>query len=146
MAKEKRKYLKNQFHPQNPEKYVGKYPIIARSSWETTFMSKCDSHPDIIHWASESIYIPYKHPITGKPSLYIPDFLIHYLDKNRKQRTELVEIKPLKEAFESRTKSVYDKLSLLINAAKWKAAGEWCAKRGIHFRVMTERDIYAGYK
>ena len=138
--------LKTEFHPKNPEKYVGKYPIVARSSWETSFMIKCDAHPDIIHWASESIYIPYKHPITGKNTLYIPDFLIHYMDKNGKQRTELIEIKPLKEAFESRTKTVYDKLSLLVNVAKWKAAGEWCARRKINFRVMTERDLYAGYK
>jgi len=134
--------LKGEFVPKNPSKYTGKYPIIYRSSWELTAMRKFDSHPDVIAWASESIKIPYRNPITGKGSMYVPDFLVIFEDKNGKRRQELVEVKPRSQTIVTEAKSKYDKISLAINLAKWKAAGSWCKKHGLVFRIINENEIY----
>ena len=92
------KYSQDEFIPKNPQKLVGNARPFYRSSWELTVMSLLDQHPNVINWASESITIPYVNPLTGKSSVYIPDFFILYKDKGGKQRAELVEVKPAKEA------------------------------------------------
>lgn len=134
--------LKGEFTPKNPEKYRGKYPIIYRSSWELTAMRKFDSHPDVIAWASESIKIPYRNPLTGKGSVYVPDFLVVFEDKNGNRRQELVEVKPRSQTLLNEARSKHDKISLAINTAKWKAAAAWCKKHGLTFRVLNEQGIY----
>ena len=35
-----------------------------------------------------------------------------------------------------------DKVSLVVNEAKWQAARAWCKKQGLGFRVITEREIF----
>jgi len=65
----------------NPEKYIGKKTPTYRSSWEWHFMKFCDNTPAIQKWASEAISIPYRCPITGKQTIYVPDFFIQYVDK-----------------------------------------------------------------
>ena len=88
------KFLKGKFLPENKEKYVGAKEPIYRSSWELAFMKMCDSHPYITQWASENIKIPYRHPVTGKHTVYVPDFTVMYSDKNGKRHMEVIEIKP----------------------------------------------------
>ena len=105
-------------------------------------MNLLDNHPNVIQWASESISIPYVNPLTGKRSMYIPDFLILYKDKGGRQKAELVEVKPAKEAIAENAKSKRDKAALMINTAKWAAAMSWCKKNGISFRILTESDLY----
>ena len=55
---------KGKFTPKNPEKYIGQRDPTYRSSWELSFMLFCDNNPAIENWASESIKIPYKDPLT----------------------------------------------------------------------------------
>ena len=38
-----------------------------------------------------------RNPLTGKASTYVPDFLVLYENKYKKQIAELVEIKPKKQ-------------------------------------------------
>jgi len=133
------------FTPKNPQKYKGSLPITYRSSWELTVFNAFDNHPNVIEWASESVKIPYQHPLTGKPSLYVPDLLVKMVDKNSKMKVELIEIKPAKEALAEKAKSRYDQASVIINSAKWKAAAAWCQKNKIVFRILTEKDIYRNY-
>ena len=137
-----KKYSQDIFVPKNPQKLIGNAQPFYRSSWELTVMTLLDQHPNVINWASESISIPYKNPITGRKSVYIPDFLIVYKDKSGKQRAELVEVKPKKEAILENAKSKRDKAALLVNTAKWAAAMEFCKKHGLHFRILTEDQIY----
>lgn len=136
------KYSQGEFAPQNTKKYIGSYPIQYRSSWELSLMRVLDHHPNVTQWASESIKIPYEHPLTGKWTFYIPDFLIVFTDKDGRKRAEIVEIKPAKEASIERAKSKKDKLVLAVNQAKWKAAIAWCHKNGLTFRVMTEDHLF----
>jgi hypothetical protein len=139
------KFAKGEFVCKNPQKYMGKFPIIYRSSWEMTLMRVFDDHPNILGWSSESVSIPYQNPLTGRWSMYIPDFLVVYVDKDGKQHCEMIEVKPLKETpgYREKRTSQRTKLVQAINQAKWAAAMAYCHKRGWGFRVATEKDLFA---
>ena len=136
------KYSQDNFIPKNPHKLVGNATPFYRSSWELTVMTLLDNHPNVIQWASESITIPYINPLTGKRSLYVPDFFVLYRDKSGRERAELIEVKPRKEAIAENAKSKRDRAALVVNTAKWAAAMTYCKKAGINFRILTENDIY----
>ena len=136
------KFAQGRYTIKNPEKYVGTRTPVARSSWETVFMRMLDEHPGVAQWASESIKIPYRNPLTGKPTRYIPDFLIQYRNKNNQVVTELIEIKPKKQSILESKASNRDKMVVAVNYAKWDAAQKWCKRNGLTFRVVTEEDIF----
>mgnify|MGYP000305895076 FL=1 len=130
------------YTPKNPKKYAGKGRIKYRSSWELKFCDFCDNNQHILEWASESIRIPYRHPLTGKKTHYVPDFLVVYGDKFGKTRVELIEIKPdrqtkLVEGMNQRERAV-----VAVNTAKWEAAQHWAKQQGIVFRIITEKDMF----
>jgi len=137
------KYAKGAYTVRNPKKYVGTKKPIYRSGWEHTFMLFCDNNPAIQEWASEPVQIPYRDPLTGKQTVYVPDFLIKYLDRNQKAHVEIVEIKPAKQQLlEKVGKNSYDQAQFVKNMAKWESATAWCKSRGIKFRVINETDIF----
>lgn len=137
------KYAQGIFTPKNPDKYVGTGKIKYRSGWELTFMMFADNNDKVIKWASESIQIPYRNPITGKQTIYIPDFLLVYQGKNGKPIAELIEIKPKKQTMiTEKTRSARDKMAVAVNHAKWAAAQAWSKRNGLTFRVITEDDIF----
>jgi hypothetical protein len=136
------KYSQGTFTPKNPGKVVGNPSPTFRSSWELACMHFFDTHPSIIQWASEFIKIPYKNPLTGKQSLYVPDFLIVYQDKAGNNIGELIEIKPKKETLMENAKSKRDKAFVIVNTAKWAAAFAWANKQGLKFRVVNEDSIF----
>lgn len=140
------KFATGKYQIKNPEKYVGKRAPTYRSSWEFTFCSFCDNNPAVINWASEAIQIPYFNPVSGKNTIYVPDFLIVYVDAKQRRHTELVEVKPLKETTMESAKSLRDKYSVAINMAKWAAADAWARANNIRFRVVTEFDIFKNVK
>jgi hypothetical protein len=126
----------------NRAKYVGNGTPRYRSGWELTFMKFLDSNDHILQWASEPIAIPYRHPLTGKMTNYIPDFLITYRTKNNTMKAELIEIKPKKQSVIESKQSVRDRAAVAVNYAKWDAATKWCRSQGLHFRVITEDDMF----
>lgn len=137
------KFSKGIYTVKNTEKYVGNKMPTYRSSWEFTFMSFCDNNPSIQQWSSESVKIPYRDPLTGKHTVYVPDFLIVYLDKNLKKHAELVEIKPANQTLRERVgKNPYNQAQFVKNQAKWAAAAQWCQQNGLKFRVINEQDIF----
>ena len=136
------KFAQGPYTIKNIAKYVGKNTPRYRSGWEFAFMTFCDNNDHILQWASESITIPYRNPITGKQTIYVPDFLIQYRNKNNQVITELIEIKPKKQSvIESKT-SQRDRAAVAVNYAKWDAAMKWCKRNGLTFRVVTEDDIF----
>lgn len=126
----------------NREKYVGNGEPRYRSGWEFSFMKFCDSNDHVLQWASESIAIPYRHPLTGKMTQYIPDFLITYRTRNNQVRAELIEIKPKKQSVIESKMSSRDRAVVAINYAKWDAATKWARRNGLTFRVVTEQDMF----
>ena len=140
------KYASGKYQVKNPEKYMGKRLPSYRSSWEFTFMSFCDNNPAVINWVSEGVKIPYYNPVSGKQTIYVPDFLVVYVDANQRQHTELVEIKPSTETTMESARSYRDKLMVAINMAKWAAADSWARANNMRFRVVTEYDIFKNQK
>lgn len=130
----------------NPQKYIGTKAPIYKSAWERSFMALCDKHPNVVQWAYESIQIPYRNPLKLTQSIYIPDFLIVYEDKNGRQHAELVEVKPISQTLSERAKTRNDRLAVALNHEKWKAAEKWCKRFGIKFRIMTEEQLYGKTK
>lgn len=138
-----RNYHQGFFSLKNPSKYLGKSTPKWRSSWEFSFMRFCDDNPNILQWASESIKIPYQNPLTGKQTVYVPDFFIVYLDKKGKKHVELIEVKPANQTLKEKAKrNVHNQAQWILNQTKWDVARKWCNQRGIVFRVITENDIF----
>ena len=126
----------------NREKYAGNGTPRYRSGWELSFMKFCDTNDHVLQWASESIAIPYRHPITGKMTQYIPDFLITYRNRDNTVRAELIEIKPKSQSVIESKMNSRDRAVVAINYAKWDAATKWARKNGLSFRVITESDMF----
>ena len=141
-----KKFAQGKFGLKNPEKYIGNRTPTYRSSWEWAVMQMFDNNQNIEKWGSEVVKIPYRDPLTGKYTIYVPDFLIVYVDANQKQHTEVVEVKPSTETTMESARSYRDKLSVAINMAKWAAADSWARANNMRFRVITEYDIFKNTK
>jgi hypothetical protein len=136
------KFAQGIYRITNPNKYVGKREPRYRSGWEHAFMRFCDTNNNIMQWASESIVIPYRHPLTGKMTNYVPDFLITYRNRDNTLRAEVIEIKPKKQSVIESKATARDRAIVAVNYAKWDAATKWCRRQGLTFRVITEDDIF----
>ena len=137
------KFAQGRFEMKNPAKYVGKKTPLARSSWEFIFMRMLDEHEGVQNWASESIQIPYRDPLTGKQTIYVPDFFVVYVDKDKKKHAEVVEVKPSNHTLlEKVGKSRYNQEQYVKNMAKWEAANRWCKQQGDRFRVVSEDENF----
>jgi hypothetical protein len=130
------------YEVKNSQKYVGNGKPKFRSGWEMTFMMFLDSNDNVINWASEPVRIPYRNPLTGKMTMYVPDFIVTYRGPKETVRAELIEIKPKKQSLiESKMKD-RDKAIVAVNYAKWASAQQWAKQNGLTFRVITEDDIF----
>ena len=137
-----RTYAQGKFQIRNPGKYIGSGQPTYRSGWEFAFMQFCDNNPSILGWASEAIKIPYRNPFTNKQTIYVPDFLIIYIDAAQQKHAEVIEIKPSSETVMEKARSVRDQAYVALNHAKWAAATAWCKAQGLRFRVVTENEIF----
>lgn len=126
----------------NSDKYVGTRLPRFRSSWEHVFMRFLDENNNIMQWSSECVRIPYRHPLTGKMTTYVPDFLITYRTKNNTLKAELIEIKPSGQSAINEKMNPRDRAVVAINHCKWDAATKWARQNGLTFRVITESDIF----
>jgi hypothetical protein len=136
------KFAQGFYQIKNLQKYVGKGLPRYRSGWEHAFMRFLDNNEHVMQWASESISIPYRNPLTGKQSMYVPDFLITYRNRDNTLQAELVEIKPKKQSVIESKSSQRDRAVVAINYAKWDAATKWARRNGLKFRVITEDDLF----
>ena len=134
---------KSRFSPKNVSKYVGDATKInCRSLWERNICKFCDENANITKWTFEEIAIPYFSPIDQKMHNYFPDFLIEFEQRGTK-KTWMVEVKPLKQTYLKENASKKEKLTWIINQAKWKAASNYCNKHGMEFKVITEKEIFS---
>jgi hypothetical protein len=136
------KFAQGIYTVKNQSKYVGRGQPRFRSGWEHAFMRFLDNNEHVVNWASESISIPYRNPVTGKQSMYVPDFLITYRNKSNQLVAELVEIKPKKQSVIESKMTARDGAVVAVNYAKWDAATKWARRNGLTFRVITEDDMF----
>lgn len=144
-----RTFNKGTYIPENPQKYTGSKVPVWRSLWEREFMKMLDNTPNVLEWSSEEVTIPYRNPITGKQTVYIPDFLVTMVSEGRIV-TKLIEIKPLKETLQEHASSDADAWAQIKNKAKWGAAMMWCERRSdaeghpVVFEIQTEATLFSG--
>lgn len=137
------KFAQGTYKVINPEKYVGLKAPRYRSSWEWHAMKFFDTNPHVHQWASESIQIPYRNPITGKQTIYVPDFLVTYMHPKTKTLVgEIIEIKPRGQSVIEGKMSENARKVVAVNYAKWDAATKWAKRNGLTFRVVTEDNIF----
>ena len=137
------RFAQGKYALKNPAKYVGGRTPTYRSSWEFAFMRFCDLNENVEKWASEAIRIPYRHPFTGKYTIYVPDFFVVYVDKNGKKNVELIEVKPANQTVREQVgRSRVNQAHFVVNQAKWGAARAFCKQKGMGFRIVNEGDIF----
>jgi hypothetical protein len=136
------KFAQGVYQVNNPEKYAGLKPPRYRSSWEWHFMKFCDDNDHVLQWASEAVSVPYRHPLTGKQTIYVPDFLITYQNSAGRTIGELIEINPRKQSVIEGRMSEKERMIVAINYAKWSAAEKWARQQGLVFRVINEDQIF----
>jgi hypothetical protein len=106
-----------------------------------------DRTDEVLEWQSEEMFVPYKHPISGKIHRYYPDFLIKVSNKDKKIDTIMVEVKPFKETKEPKIQTrktrryINEVKTYAINTYKWKYAREYCADRRWKFIIITEKEL-----
>lgn len=143
----------------NKDKYLSENKqITLRSGWEIQFVFKfLDIHPSVLSWSSEDFFIPYFCPIRKSFHRYFPDFLMKIKEQGGIISEQLLEIKPQIQidyaknpnliTSKRKTKSNVEEFkTAIINAAKWKAAEEWCANqrkigRVIYFSLISEKNF-----
>lgn len=113
-------------------------PIIYRSSWERKFILWLEKSSSVSHWGNECVGIEYDNPVSGRKSVYYPDFIVEFTDG----RVVLIEIKPHHETEQPKNmRSKYAVDTYKKNIAKWHAAKEFCKRNGMQFSIITERTI-----
>jgi len=137
-------YSQGYFPINECNKYVGKGPIIYRSSWERKFCLYCESNPEVTHWSSEPVKIPYLNSLDGRQHNYFPDY---YMKLNNGDEF-LIEVKPSAQLKKPKapkrktTKSVksykYAYEMYVTNMCKIKYAEEYCKQRGWEYKIVTE--------
>ncbi len=137
------RFAQGKYSLKNPDKYVGGRNPTYRSSWEFAFMKFCDEHKSVEKWASEAVKIPYRNPLTGKHTVYVPDFLIQYSAKNGRPHVELIEVKPDNQTMKENVgRDKWRQAQYIQNVAKWEAARAYAKSKGMSFRVVTEKDMF----
>jgi hypothetical protein len=134
---------KTKFTPANKEKYVGDAgKITCRSLWERNICKFCDQTPNVLKWSFEEIIVPYTSPLDRKQHNYFPDFVIQFKNDSG-INTWMVEVKPKKQTILKENASKKEKITWIINNAKWDAAKKYCEKNNMEFKIITEKEIFS---
>ena len=143
-----RKYNQGIYKPMNPKKYKGDpTKIVYRSGLEFRFMRYLDTTESVVSWSSEEMTVPYISPIDGKRHRYFPDFQMEVLDKDKKRKKYLIEVKPDSQCRPPKPQKkptkgyIYEVQEWGKNSAKWEAAKKWCASHDYTFQILTEKDL-----
>lgn len=138
--------MQGRYTVKNVDKYMGDpNKVVYRSSWELDMHKFFDNNINVVRWGSEIIAIPYIKPTDGKLHKYYVDYYVEYRNTAGEIIKELIELKPksqTKAPSGKRKSNLYEQLQYAVNVAKWAAAIEWCNRKGIKFRIVTERSLY----
>jgi len=140
------KFRQGTYKPKNSAKYIGKEQPVYRSGWELKFFRWCDDNVNVKEWSSESIIIPYVSPIDGKVHRYYIDGVVA-IQEGQNIVKYIIEIKPSSQVTppvpgkKKKSTLIYENSRWIQNQAKWKAAREWCQKKGYKFLILTEKEL-----
>jgi hypothetical protein len=139
---------KGKFRPSNYKKYKGDPTnIIYRSLWELRFMRWCDTNENILEWANEEFWIPYRSPLDNRVHRYFPDFYVKVKESNGSIKKYVIEVKPMRQVNQPKIqkrktqKYIAEVKEYAKNQAKWEAAREYCKDRMMEFKIITENEL-----
>jgi hypothetical protein len=131
------RYSQGYVNPKTCKKLIDpSKPVIYRSSYEKKFMIWLESSRKVERWGSECIRIPYLF-VDGKIHSYFPDYYVEFVDGTKM----LVEIKPANQTRPPVNENCWAAKEWTRNSCKWRAAQEFCASKGIQFKILTENTI-----
>lgn len=141
------RFTQGKFELKHPEKYIGDVNKIRyMSSWELSLHKFMDNNPNILKWSSEPFGIEYLKPTDNRIHRYFPDYYVEYINKSGQLCKELIEVKPSKQTKKSRSRTakskLYEDIQYAVNLAKWKACKHFCDKKGLYFRILTEKQLF----
>lgn len=136
------KWIQGVYEVVNRDKYIGKKEPFYRSGWEQRIMTFFDHNQHILQWGSECLQVPYYNPFKQKNTIYVPDFLINYKNKFDEHRVELIEVKPYAQTILMDGMKTQERAVVALNHLKWTAAQKFCKQYGIHFRIISEHDLF----
>lgn len=136
------------YSPKNVEKYAGDASSVTyRSLWERQVMRWLDENPNVVKWNSEEVVIPYLCETDNKVHRYFMDFFVEFGSGD----TFLIEVKPEKQTKVPRKRNttsgkqsrrfLSESLTYVKNQSKWRAATQYCAKKGWTFAIWTEKTL-----
>ena len=110
-------------------------------------MHWCDRNTNVLEWGSEEIIIPYRSPLDNRIHRYYPDFYVKAVTRDGKLAKSVIEIKPHAQTTPPKRRRQKSKTFLTevktwnVNAAKWKAARQFCRKNHMSFLILTEHHL-----
>ena len=135
----------------NKEKYIGGSNPKYRSSWEARFCYFLDHNDSVIKWGYECLEIEYFSVIDKKIHRYYPDFYVE-INKNEQIKKYVVEVKPANQTVPPKQpkinnkkaykRYIYEAHQFVRNQCKWEAAKDYCNKKEMEFKVITENEIF----
>lgn len=139
-------YKQGVYRPRHPEKLLGKQTYaIYRSGLELKYFRILDENPNVLRWGSEEVTVPYM--FEGKAHTYYIDLAVEFKVGSEIKRF-LIELKPYRQTIKPvKTKRKREKTFLseaymyAKNKAKWDAATAFAKRKGLEFRVLTEKDL-----
>lgn len=139
------KYKQGIYRPINPDKFLGTTAIY-RSGLELKFFKFCDLNENVIKWGSENIVIPYVSPLDGRAHRYYVDNYV-VIKEGDNIKKYLIEIKPSTQTrppttkYRKKSHLLYEQKQYATNVAKWEAARKYCKSKGLHFLILTEKEL-----
>lgn len=140
-----KKYRQGIFTPKNKDKFIGTTATY-RSGLELRFFRFCDDNNNVIKWGSENVVVPYFSPLDNKVHRYFIDNYV-VIKEGDTIKKYLIEIKPSKQTmpptakYKKKEHLIYEQRQYIVNEAKWISAKQYCAKNGLKFLILTEKEL-----
>lgn len=130
-----------QYHPLNPEKYTGKYPLIYKSDLERRLMLYLDKNSSILSWEYEPKAMYYFDKVTQKKRRYYIDFKA-VAKVGQFQKNIWIEVKNSCETVCPKNKKNTEAMKTWItNNCKWEAARILAKSKNCEFHIITEKEL-----
>ena len=136
----KQRFYQGIYNLIHPEKFIGKSAPKFKSNYERVMFRWLDLNKNCVGWGYEILTIPYFDRLQKKIRTYYIDIICKLIDKDGKEKTFALEIKPSKAL--TKQKGNYAKAEFVNNTDKWTAAIAYCNSKGITFRIISEKDLF----
>lgn len=125
----------------------GQYCIQYKSALERIAFCYADLNPKVQKFSVEPFSIQYIKPTDGRVHQYFVDMYIEFITGDKfiaeiKSYSETVMPQAPKSKSPNAILRYKEQLeTYLVNTAKWKAAREFAASRGLKFIILTEKEL-----